>query len=58
MLSGKKAPVMLHTARTYEKELKQLYARRSAIDDLIESLVAYDRYRATRSAAGQQRKSA
>ena len=30
------------------KELRDLYARRSAIDDLIQSLEEYDRYRAPR----------
>jgi hypothetical protein len=59
MLSGKKAPVILNTSRNYQRELKQLYARRSAIDALIASLVAYDRYKAASAAtAGQHRKSA
>ena len=36
-------------ARTaYRKELEYLYARRMAIDALIESLEDYDRYRVTR----------
>ena len=36
-------------ARTaYRKELEYLYARRVAIDALIESLQDYDRYRVTR----------
>jgi hypothetical protein len=35
----------------YFKELEYLYARRSAIDSLIESLEEYDRYRMT---AGEQ----
>ena len=36
-------------ARTaYRKELEYLYARRMAIDALIESLQDYDRYRVTR----------
>jgi hypothetical protein len=57
MLSGKKTPVLMSTSRNYERELKKLYDRRSAIDELIASLVAYDRYRASGGAA-QQRKSA
>ena len=32
----------------YRKELEYLYARRSAIDALIESLEDYDRFRETR----------
>ena len=33
----------------YRKELEYLYARRSAIDSLIESLEDYDRFRETRT---------
>jgi hypothetical protein len=58
MLSGKKAPVMISTARRQKAELEALYARLSAVDQLIESLEAYDRYRATMATAGQQRRSA
>ena len=37
-------------ARTaYRKELEYLYARRLAIDTLIESLQDYDRYRVVRT---------
>ena len=32
----------------YERQLEYLYARRSAIDTLIESLEEYERYRETR----------
>jgi hypothetical protein len=32
----------------YERQLEYLYARRSAIDALIESLEEYDRHRETR----------
>jgi hypothetical protein len=32
----------------YERQLEYLYARRSAIDALIESLEEYERYRETR----------
>ena len=38
--SPKPSPV-----RRYEQELEALYARRSAIDTLIESLQNYERYR-------------
>ena len=43
--------------RTYRKELEYLYARRSAIDTLIESLEEYNRFRSAR-AAPQDRKTA
>ena len=33
----------------YRQELEYLYARRSAIDNLIESLEEYDRFRETRT---------
>jgi hypothetical protein len=58
MLSGKKAPVMLSTARIRQAQLEALYARLSAIDQLIASLEAYSRYRETAPVAGQQRRSA
>lgn len=41
----------------YRKQLEYLYARRSTIDALIESLQEYDRFRAQR-APDQNRKSA
>jgi hypothetical protein len=41
----------------YREQLEYLYARRSAIDALIESLQRYDRYRAQRS-PDKSRKSA
>ncbi len=37
----------------YCKELEYLYARRSAIDSLIESLEEYDRYRMTGGDTGE-----
>ena len=37
----------------YRKELEYLYARRLAIDALIESLQDYDRYRVTRKDGGE-----
>ena len=58
MLSRKKAPVMISTARGRKAQLEALYARLSAIDQLIESLEAYDRYRATTAIMGQERRSA
>jgi hypothetical protein len=42
-MSQKKLPVILVPARNQQKELERLYARRCAIDDLIESLEKYDR---------------
>ena len=42
---AKKAPVIIAPVRGFRKELDYLYARRSAIDALIESLEQYDRYR-------------
>jgi hypothetical protein len=58
MLSGKKAPVMISTARGRKAQLEALYTRLSAIDQLIESLEAYDRYRSTRATQGPQRRTA
>ena len=58
MLLGKKVPVTINTTRNFQKELQALYERRHAIDSLIESLQAYDRYRETRSSMPQQRRSA
>jgi hypothetical protein len=47
MLSGKQKPVLLSTPESNQSKLEQLYARRTAIDELIASLMAYDRYRMT-----------
>ena len=59
MLLGKKASVMVDTAHKYQAQLEVLYARKSAIDELIDSLEAYERHRATKATPdGQQRKSA
>ena len=58
MLSAKKSNVTLNPVRNYDRELDQLYARRSAIDSLIASLEEYDRYRASAPARLGQRKSA
>jgi hypothetical protein len=49
MLAKKQIPVSVSvvSALAYRKELDSLYARRSAIDTLIESLLKYDRCRKT-----------
>jgi hypothetical protein len=39
----------------YRKELEHLYARRSAVNSLIESLEDYDRFREVRKEESQQR---
>jgi hypothetical protein len=44
-MSVKKSPIPISSARTFRKELDELYARRHAIDSLIESLEEYDRFR-------------
>ncbi|MCU1234803.1 MAG: hypothetical protein JWP63_2770 [Candidatus Solibacter sp.] len=44
--------------RIYRKELEYLYARRTAIDTLIESLEEYDRFRAIPGENSKQRKTA
>ena len=48
----------LNPIRNYQRELEQLYARRSAIDSLITSLEEYDRYKAAAPTRMGQRKSA
>jgi hypothetical protein len=45
----KKSPVVIAPFRVSRKNLEHLYARRSAIDALIQSLEVYDRYRAKRA---------
>jgi len=47
MFAKKELPASAPVAE-YRKELEYLYARRSAIDALIESLEDYDRFRETR----------
>jgi|WetSurMetagenome_2_1015567.scaffolds.fasta_scaffold1609975_1 hypothetical protein len=54
MLPAKKTPVTRIRIDGIREELKLLYARRSAIDSLIESLVSYDRYRASMPDRGKQ----
>ena len=55
MLSSKSQLETDKSAKDYERQLEYLYARRSAIDSLIESLEQYDRYRETRSAPAVRR---
>ena len=47
MVAKKEIPVSV-SQLAYRKELDYLYARRSAIDTLIESLKNYDRFQETR----------
>jgi hypothetical protein len=55
MLPVKKAQVITFPARAYEKQLETLYARRSSIDALIESLQEYDRFREKRGIERKRR---
>jgi hypothetical protein len=55
MLSAKNNAVTIDTVRDYQRELEYLYARKSAIDTLIESLEEYERFA---KPADGQRKSA
>jgi len=50
-------PPVPSTDINYRKQLEYLYARRTTIDALIESLQEYDRFRAQR-APEQERKTA
>jgi hypothetical protein len=52
MFANKKPPDSA-PAPVYRKELEYLYARRSAIDSLIESLEDYDRFRGNRTAESE-----
>jgi hypothetical protein len=56
MLSAKRKTVTIDTVRDYQRELEHLYARKSAIDSLIESLEEYQRHRTVKP--DRQRKSA
>ena len=47
MLPPKK-PIMFAPSAASRQELEHLYARRSAIDDLIQSLEEYDQFRMKR----------
>jgi hypothetical protein len=55
MLSAKKNPVTIDTVRDFRRELEYLYARKSAIDNLIASLEDYERSCADKAASGQRR---
>jgi hypothetical protein len=46
-------PMVLPPARGIRKELQDLYARRTTIDALIQSLEEYDRFRAPRMERGR-----
>ena len=48
MLGKKGSVTTTSPARLNRKELEYLYARRSALDSLIQSLVEYDRFRTRR----------
>jgi len=54
MLSAKKT-MTLDRVRDYQRELEYLYARKCAIDSLIESLEEYQRSTVVRPANGQRR---
>ncbi|MBZ5620839.1 MAG: hypothetical protein LAQ69_19240 [Acidobacteriia bacterium] len=43
---------MITETRVSQKDLEQLYARRSALDALIQSLEEYDRFREKRTGQG------
>jgi hypothetical protein len=49
---------MSANGQAYRQELEHLYARRSAIDSLIESLEQYDRFRESARAEESQRQTA
>ena len=57
MFAKKEIP-MSASARAYRQELEYLYARRSAIDSLIESLEEYDRSREVARAEDSRRQTA
>jgi hypothetical protein len=58
MSVGKKSPIVLMPIRGMQRELKFLYARRYAIDSLIQSLEAYNRARTTKVVDLRKRKTA
>lgn len=49
MLPPKKTPVVITPARIAIKNLEHLYAKRVAIDALIQSLEEYNRFRVKRA---------
>ena len=52
---AKKEPTTPSPVLAYRKKLEYLYARRSAVDNLIESLQDYDRFRETRTDESERR---
>ena len=46
MIPAKKSGQATSPVREYRRKLEYLYARKSAVDQVIASLEAYDRYRA------------
>lgn len=52
-MQAKKTALSLSPARLRKLQLQYLYARRSAITNLIASLQEYDRYRSRRLEAGR-----
>jgi len=58
MSCAKKPTTRANSAQVLRKELEFLYARRSAIDALIESLESYNRSRAKTGVELRKRKSA
>jgi len=58
MLASKRAPISFDLARSLKQELDHLYARRLAIDTLIESLEEYSRFKDNRAVRLEKLKSA
>jgi hypothetical protein len=58
MSPEKRVPVVLTPVRGFKRELEHLYARRTAIDTLIRSLEAYDRFYRVRSVGERKCKTA
>jgi hypothetical protein len=56
MLLGKKEPATFTPTQLSRRDLEYLYARRSALDNLIESLEDYGRFRAERAIASEERR--
>ena len=54
-MTPSKKIVSLEPARSVRKELDRLYARRSAVDSLIESLEDYVRFKAQQAISGRRR---
>ena len=52
---AKKALASPVPARVFRKELEYLYARRVAIDSLIQSLQKYDQFRTLRSSSSKRK---